>query len=153
MIVRKEAKKMDEERIIAIIARIKDIMKEEGRNEALYTIDGDLTLIISDDCKYISREMIDRIGEYKGEVDRMDFGGAYDMDEDALKDFSSLENVYMDLELIDNIDIDAVFGSTRLDLEALHELKEDREEIAAYAPRQQRTRRNRTREEEEVYER
>lgn len=30
---------MNEERIMAIIARIKEIMKEEGKNEALYTID------------------------------------------------------------------------------------------------------------------
>lgn len=29
---------MDEERIMAIIARIKEIMKEEGKNEALYTM-------------------------------------------------------------------------------------------------------------------
>lgn len=143
---------MDEERIMAIIARIKETMKEEGRNEALYTIDGDLTLIISDDCKYISCEMLDKIGEYKGEIDRMDFGGAYDMDEDALKELSSLENVHMDLELIKNIDIDAVFGSTRLDLEALHELKGDRNEIEADESRQRRARRNRTREEEEEYE-
>lgn len=143
---------MDEERIMAIIARIKEIMKEEGRNEALYTIDGDLTLIISDDCKYISREMLDRIGEYKGEVARMDFGGAYDMDEDALKEFSSLGNVHMNLELIDNIDIDAVFGLTGLDLEALHELKGDREAIAADESIQQRAGRNKNREEEE-YER
>lgn len=144
---------MDEERIMAIIARIKEIMKEEGRNEALYTIDGDLTLIISDDCKYVSREMIDRIGEYKGEVDRMDFGGAYDMDEDALKDFSNLENVHMNLELIDNIDIDAVFGLTGVNLEALHDVKGDREAIVADEPRQQHAGRNENREEEEEYER
>lgn len=143
---------MNEERIMAIIARIKEIMKEEGKNEALYTIDGDLTLIISDDCKYVSREMLDKIGEYKGEVARMDCGGAYDMDEDALEGFCNLKNIYMDLELIDNIDIDAVFGSTRLDLEALHELKGDRNEIEADESRQRRARRNRTREEEEEYE-
>ena len=143
---------MDEERIMAIIARIKEIMKEEGKNEALYTIDGDLTLIISDDCRYISRELIDKIGEYKGEVARMDCGGAYDMDEDALEGLCNLKNIYMDLELIDNIDIDAVFGSTRLDLEALHELKGDRNEIEADESRQRRARRKRTREEEEEYE-
>lgn len=148
MIVRKEAEKIDEERIMAIIAMIKEIMKEEGRNEAFYTIDGDLTLIISDDCRYISHEMLDKIGEYKGEVDRMDFGSAYDMDEDALKEFSSLENVHMDLELIKNIDIDAVFGLTGVDLEALHELKGDREAIAANEPNQQCAGRDRNREEE-----
>lgn len=144
---------MDEERIMAIIARIKETMKEEGKNEALYTIDGDLTLIISDDCRYISHEMLDKIGEYKGEVARMDFGGTCDMDENALKDFSSLENVHMDLELIKNIDIDAVFGLTGVDLEALHELKGDREAIAANAPRQQHEGRNRNHEEVEEYER
>lgn len=143
---------MNEERIMAIIARVKEIMKEERKNEALYTIDGDLTLIISDDCRYISRELIDKIGEYKGEVARMDCGGAYDMDEDALEGLCNLKNIYMDLELIDNIDIDAMFGLTKLDLEALHELKEDREEIAANAPRQQRERRNRNHEKEEEYE-
>lgn len=143
---------MNEERIMAIIARIKEIMKEEGKNEALYTIDGDLTLIISDDCRYISRELIDKIGEYKGEVARMDCGGAYDMDEDALEGFNNLKNIHIDLELIDNIDIDAVFGSTRLDLEVLHELKEDRDEIEADESRQRRAGRNRTREEEEEYE-
>ena len=63
-----------------------------------------------------------------------------------------MKNIYMDLELIDNIDIDAVFGSTRLDLEALHELKGDRNEIEADESRQRRARRNRTREEEEEYE-
>lgn len=143
---------MNEERIMAIIARIKEIMKEEGKNEALYTIDGDLTLIISDDCRYISRELIDKIGEYKGEVDRMDCGGAYDMDEDALEGFYKLKNVHIDLELIDNIDIDAVFGSTRLDLEALHEIKGDRDEIETDESRQRRAGRSRTREEEEEYE-
>ena len=96
--------------------------------------------------------MLDKIGEYKGEIDRMDFGGAYDMDEDALKELSSLENVHMDLELIKNIDVDAVFGSTRLDLEALHELKGDRDEIEADESRQRRAGRSRTREEEEGYE-
>lgn len=144
---------MDEERIMAIIARIKETMKEEGRNEALYTIDGELTLIISDDCKYVSREMLDKIGEYKGEVARMDFGGAYDMDEDALKEFSSLENVHMNLELIDNIDIDAVFGSTKLNLEVLHDVKGDREEIVADEPNQKYAGRDRNCEEEEEYER
>lgn len=144
---------MDEERIMAIIARIKEIMKKEGKNEALYTIDGDLTLIISDDCKYISREMIDKIGEYKGEVACMDCGGADDMDEDALKEFSNLENVHMDLELIKNIDIDAVFGLTGVDIETLHKLKGDREAIAANEPNQQCAGRDRNREEEEEYER
>lgn len=143
---------MDEERIMAIIARIKEIMKKEGKNEALYTIDGDLTLIISDDCRYISREMLDKIGEYKGEVARMDFGGAYNMDEDALEGLNNLKNIHIGLELIDNIDVDAVFGSTRLDLEALHELKGDRDEIEADESRQRRAGRSRTREEEEEYE-
>ena len=89
---------MNEERIMAIIARIKEIMKEEGKNEALYTIDGDL-------------------------------------------------------ELIDNIDVDAVFGLTELDLEKLHKLKGDRDEIEADESRQRRAGRNRNREEEEEYER
>lgn len=139
---------MNEERIMAIIARIKEIMKEEGRNEALYTIDGDLTLIISDDCRYISHEMLDKIGECKGEVARMDCGGADDMDEDALKEFSNLENVYMDLELINNIDIDAVFGLTGLNIDVLHKLKGDREAIAANEPNQQCAERDRNHEEE-----
>lgn len=144
---------MNEERIMAIIARVKEIMKEEGKNETLYTIDGDLTLIISDDCRYISCELIDKIGEYKGEVARMDCGGAYDMDEDALEGLNNLKNIHIDLELIDNIDIDAVFGSTRLDLEALHELKGDREEIEADESRQWHAGRHRNREEEEEYDR
>ena len=144
---------MDEERIMAIIARIKETMKEEGRNEALYTIDGELTLIISDDCRYISREILDRIGEYKGKVARMDFGGAYGMDEDALEEFYKLKNAHMDLELIKNIDIDAVFRLTGVDLEALHDVKGDREEIVANEPNQQRAGRDRNREEEEEYER
>lgn len=143
---------MNEERIMAIIARIKEIMKEEGKNEALYTIDGDLTLIISDDCRYISRELIDKIGEYKGEVASMDCGGAYDMDEDALEGFYKLKNVHMNLELVKSINIDAVFGLTELDLEKLHELKGDRDEIETDESRQRRAGRNRTREEEEEYE-
>lgn len=144
---------MNEERIMAIIAMIKEIMKEEGKNEALYTIDGDLTLIISDDCRYISRELIDKIGEYKGEVARMDCGGAYDMDEDALEGFYKLKNVHMNLELVKSINIDAVFGLTELDLEKLHELKGDRDEIEADESRQWHAGRHRNREEEEEYDR
>lgn len=144
---------MNEERIMAIIARVKEIMKEEGKNEALYTIDGDLTLIISDDCRYISCELIDKIGEYKGEVARMDLGDAYDMDNDALEGFYKLKNVHMNLELVKSIDIDAVFGLTGLDLEALHELKGDRDEIETDESRQRRAGRHRNREEEEEYDR
>lgn len=62
-------------------------------------------------------------------------------------EFADLTNVF-----IDNIDVDAVFGSTRLDLEALHELKGDRDEIEADESRQRRAGRSRTREEEEEYE-
>ena len=84
--------------------------------------------------------------------ERLEEGGEtlYTVDENLVlvnMEFADLTNVF-----IDNIDVDAVFGSTRLDLEALHELKGDRDEIEADESRQRRAGRSRTREEEEEYE-
>lgn len=140
-----------------IARRIRERLEEGG--ETLYTVDENFVLIISKECKCIKNGMFDAIKGFEPYICGLSLGNENDdynmtikadngvFDRFVNMEFADLTNVF-----IDNIDIDAVFGSTRLDLEALHELKGDRNEIEADESRQRRARRNRTREEEEEYE-
>lgn len=141
-----------------IVRMIKERLEESG--ETLYTVDEDLVLIISKDCKHIKNGMFDAIRGFEPCICGLSLGNENDdynmtlkADNGVFDKFINMEYADLTNAFIDNIDIDAVFGLTGVDLEALHDVKGDREEIVADEPRQQHAGRNENREEEEEYER
>lgn len=141
-----------------IVRMIKERLEESG--EMLYTVDEDLVLIISKDCKHIKNGMFEAIRGFEPCICGLSLGNENDdynmtieADNGAFDNFVNMECADLTNTFIDNIDIDAVFGLTRVDLEKLHELKEDREEIVANEPNQQCAGGDRDCNEEEEYER